>query len=48
MAVYAASKAVLRSLARTLSAELKGCGIRVTAVVQRARSPQLLRMVGRY
>ena len=32
MAVYSASKAALRSLARTLSAELKGRGIRVNAV----------------
>ena len=32
MAVYAATKAALRSFARTLSAELKGRGIRVNAV----------------
>ncbi|MGL5008582.1 MAG: SDR family oxidoreductase [Paracoccaceae bacterium] len=32
MAVYAASKAALRSVARTLAAELKGQGIRVNAV----------------
>jgi len=32
MSVYAASKAAVRSLARTLSAELLGCGIRVNVV----------------
>jgi NAD(P)-dependent dehydrogenase (short-subunit alcohol dehydrogenase family) len=32
MAVYSASKAAARSMARTLSAELKGRGIRVNAV----------------